>query len=148
MKIYIPYCNIKKTVQCLDNDTLNEQITNLFKILSIATNVPINILITEEDRKSSSIELWKDNLDFLLKHLLYALSEYTFRTSMQHKLECLLYNFSRELMVSKYKLNILRVWYTTYKFKEIKFLNADFCKGMQEELLEKDYNYYIKYFGI
>lgn len=131
MQVFVPYANPTKTAKCLDNRRLNKQILECIQILSANTGIDVGWEIPKYVYNHPNTILWKNPIFYIISYTFNLLNEYIERQDKIHKCNSIM-----DKIWSKYD----------YEDSELKHLTPEFCKKHQQILLEKDYNYYIKYF--
>jgi hypothetical protein len=135
MQIFCPYANPIKIARCLDNKRLNKQILECIQILSANTGIDVGWKIPKYVYNHPNTLLWKNGSRYLIKYCHILIFEFTKRRYKIHKCLDIIYKFIQ-----------LTVHLDYSRFDNLKHLTPDFCKKHQQLLLEKDYEYYSKYF--
>lgn len=135
MQVFVPYANPNKTAKVLDNRRLNKQIIECIQILSANTGIDVDWKIPKYVYNHPNTLLWKDGSRYLIKYCHTLIFEYSIRTRKKHKCLDIIYKFIQLTAHLDYS-----------KYDNLKHLTPEFCKMHQQKLLEKDYEYYSKYF--
>jgi hypothetical protein len=151
MQFFCPYANCKKSAKVLDPKRRNKQILEIVQALAVnEKNLPLlkkwkivkscfhknRFQLYKSIKNHPNVKLWKKDSAYLLLYGLYLCQEYQEKTGKRHKCKDILFDY---FYVPQIK--------SDYIFKHnLKHMSPDFCKEHQKILLEKDKEYYSKYF--
>ena len=134
MQTFLPYPDIIKSVQCLDNKRLGKQRVEAMQILKALTNSSYGW------QNHPAVKMWRDCEDVLQEYMNQCIQEWIRRGFNNHMLYCIYReNDFNEFWFPIRYLPEGKIFYPKW------FGNEEFHDSHKSNLLRKDYDYYKQF---
>ncbi len=139
MQTFLPYLDVVRSAECLDNKRLGKQRVEAFQILMALLHIDKDLNPTTKEshwRNHPAVKMWRGHECALCHYAIIMCDEWIkrgFNSTIHLKIGAIY----QEILLSK-NLGCL-VRYPDW-------LDVDFCRAHQSNLLRKDYAHYSKYF--